>query len=379
MFFKDIIGQDDIKRRLILSVKENRISHAQLFHGIEGTGKLSMALAYAQFISCTDKREDDSCGVCPSCLKYNKIAHPDLHFIYPIAATKNISKPISKNFIAEWRNLVIRNNGYITLQEWYDEIQLENKQGIINANDCNEVVKALALKPYESDYKVMIIYMVEKLFHSAAPKLLKILEEPPDKTLFLLIADNTDDILATILSRTQKIKFPAIEKAIMKKYLQENFSVSERDCNKIIQLSNGNIKMALQLVEKNDVEKYNFDMFSHWMRACYKAEILIIVEWVEAVSVIGREKQKEFLSYALRMIRESIVNNAGAKEISALDERELDFINKFSPFIHPKNYIQMTNELNSSVNYVERNANPKILFLDLSLTFAKLLKISPRS
>lgn len=189
MLFNKIIGQQQVKERLIQTVKENRVSHAQLFIGANGSGKLALAIAYAQYVNCKSRSETDSCGICPSCIKYEKLIHPDLHFIYPIAATKEVKKPRSADFIESWRSLLIENNYYISLNEWFEKIGIENKQGIINAEDCNSIIKTLGYKSYEAEYKVMIIWMAEKLFHAAAPKILKILEEPPEKTLFILITE----------------------------------------------------------------------------------------------------------------------------------------------------------------------------------------------
>ena len=200
MLFKDVIGHNDLKSRLLLSVKEGRIPHAQLFFGPEGSGNLPLAFAYAQYLNCKNRQPEDSCGLCPSCIQFQKLAHPDLHFIYPVATTTTIKeKPKSLDFIAQWREFLLSNNCYVSLNDWYETIEIEKKQGIINKDDCNEIVRLLGYKSYESEYKVMVIWMVEKLFHAAAPKILKILEEPPDKTVFLLITENTDLILSTII------------------------------------------------------------------------------------------------------------------------------------------------------------------------------------
>jgi len=209
--FADVIGQQQVKSQLLKTVKNNRVSHAQLFLGQAGIGKLGLAIAYAQYINCTNKQEDDSCGVCPSCVKYEKLIHPDLHFIFPTATTERVEKPKSKDFVSEWRELILDRNGYISIADWYGKIGIERKRAIINARDCNDIIQTLSYKSFEAEYKVMIIWMVEKLFHSAAPKLLKILEEPPDKTLFILVAENQESMLKTILSRTQLIKVPFLQ------------------------------------------------------------------------------------------------------------------------------------------------------------------------
>lgn len=375
MLFKEIIGQAQVKQKLIQTVKDNRISHAQLFFGPEGSGSLALAIAYAQYINCTNRTEEDSCGVCPSCVKYQKLIHPDLHFIYPIATTKSVTKkPLSKNFLNEWRELFL-SNYYLNLFDWLEYIGIENKQGIINAEDCNEVIKTLSLKSYESEYKVMIIWMVEKLFHSAAPKLLKILEEPPDKTLFILISENSDLVLSTILSRTQLVKVPQLSDTDLYYALIEKNNCEPSKARRISNLVYGNYKEAIKIAAENEDEKYNFNYFSQWMRLCYKFSIPEIFGWVDEVSKIGRERQKKFFIYALRIVRECLLVNFKTTSMTKLDGYEAEFVNKFSPFINTANCIDITENLNDSLYHIERNANPKILFFDLSLKMAKLLKI----
>lgn len=375
MLFKEIIGQAQVKQKLIQTVKDNRISHAQLFFGPEGSGSLALAIAYAQYINCSDRTEEDSCGVCPSCMKYQKLIHPDLHFIYPIATTKSVTKkPLSKNFLHEWRTLFL-SNYYLNLFDWLEYIGIENKQGIINAEDCNEVIKTLSLKSFESEYKVMVIWMVEKLFHSAAPKLLKILEEPPDKTLFLLISENADLVLSTILSRTQLVKVPQLSDTDIYYTLVEKNNCDPSKARRISNIVYGNYKEAIKLAAENEDEKYNFNYFSQWMRFCYKFSIPEIFGWVDEISKIGRERQKKFFIYALRIVRECLLVNFKTTSMTKLDGYEAEFVNKFSPFINTANCIDITENLNDSLYHIERNANPKILFFDLSLKMAKLLKI----
>jgi len=257
MRFADIIGQEDVKKRLVQTVKESRVSHAQLFLGPEGSGKLALAVAYAQYINCTNKQGDDSCGECPSCVKYQKFIHPDLHFIYPTAKIKNIDKPMSKDFIKQWRELLSETNSYINLPDWYSKIGIERKQAIINARDCNEIIKTLTYKSYESEYKVMIIWMVEKLFHSAAPKILKVLEEPPDKTLFLLVSENQDLIINTILSRTQLIKIGRLDDNNLSKALISD-GYQPAVVNDAVRIAGGNYLAAVRLISQSDDERYNF-------------------------------------------------------------------------------------------------------------------------
>jgi len=328
MLFRNIIGQEDIKKRLIRSVKENRISHAQLILGPEGSGKLALAIAYAQYISCENKKEDDSCGECRSCVKYEKLIHPDLHFLYPFAATKE--SPISASHIADWRKLLIKNNCYISLSDWYKAIGMDQKQGIINASDCNEVIKTLSLKSYESEYKVMIIWMIEKLFHSAAPKLLKILEEPPD--------------------------------------------ILPKRANEIVRMAEGNYKEAIMLAS-NSFDDTNFILLKDWMRKCYKDAVKDIIEWVDKFSKAGRENHKSFLLNAIRIFRESMLVRVGISDLIKSEGDELKFASDFSPFINTNNTALIIKEFNDAIFHIERNANPKILFLDLSLKMTELIKI----
>ncbi len=377
MLFKEIVGQEEIKKRLIQTVKDNRVSHAQLFLGKNGIGKLALAIAYAQYINCKAKSESDACGVCPSCLKYEKLAHPDLHFIYPVAATKEVKTAKSEKFIDKWRALLLEQNQYISINEWYAKIEIENKQGIINKDDCNSIIKTLGYKSYEAEYKVMIIWMAEKLFHAAAPKLLKILEEPPEKTLFILIAENQEQIINTIISRTQIIKIPNINDESLTKALVDQKECKLADAEIAVNLAGGSFKNAVKNIQYSEEEKINFNYFVKWMRLCYENKMPEIVNFVADISKIGRERQKTFLSYALRAARNSILINFNNPELVKLEAEELKFINKFSPFINSSNIESFVNELNSAVYAIERNANPSILFLDLSLKSARLLKVKP--
>jgi DNA polymerase-3 subunit delta' len=374
MLFKEIIGQAEIKKRLIQSVKERRISHAQLFLGPEGSGKLALAIAYGQYISCTNRQEDDSCGVCPSCIKYQKLIHPDLHFYFPIAPNQKFQKPISSNFLPEWRNALINSNYYLNLNEWYDEIGLENKQGNINASDCNEIIKKVSLKPYESEFKIIIIWMVEKLNHAAAPKLLKNFEEPPDKTLFILISENRHQILNTILSRTQLITIPKITDDILENFLSSKFG-NIPNLKSIASISNGNYQAAQRLIEEFEDEKTNFETFRNWMLLCYNSKIIEINKFVDEVSKIGREKQKALLSYSIRVFRDCVLMHYGNSTLVKQEQEMKNFLSKFYIFINPSNILNINEEFNKSIFHIERNVYAKLVFMDLSLKMSNLLKI----
>lgn len=374
MFFSEVIGQDFVKRSLIKSVKNNRVSHAQLFLGPEGSGNLAMAIAFAQYISCEDKQEDDSCGECPSCVKYKGIAHPDLHFIFPVATNKEVTKnPRSDLFMQEWRAAIIE-NPYLSLGQWHRHLGIENKQAIINADDCNEIVKKLSLKTFESEYKVMIIWKAERLFHSAAPKLLKILEEPPSKTLFLLIAENSEQIIQTILSRTQIVRFKKLDHKSLETTLSQKYGLEGDKLNYVVKMSAGNYTEALRLIDHSVIKEFNFVEFQKWMRMCFRKDVVKLMEWIDEVGKIGRERQKSFIEHALQMVRECLMINYGVGQLVVLTDDERKFVNNFSPFINHNNCVAMTEALNKAYFNIERNANIRILLLDLSILISEMLK-----
>jgi DNA polymerase-3 subunit delta' len=373
MLFKEIIGQQKIKDRLIQTVKDNRISHAQLFLGPEGSGNLALAIAYAQYIACTNKQDKDSCGICPSCQKFAKLVHPDLHFVFPVATTKTIKKdPVSDDFIAQWREALIE-NPYINQTRWYDIIDVENKQGLISKNESSVIVRKLSLKTFEADYKTLIMWLPEKMNSAAANTLLKIIEEPPSKTLFILVSENSEQIITTILSRTQLIKIPQIDSESLHSALCDRMGLSADKANDIVHLANGNYLSALNLIETTDENSENHDRFVEIMRFSYQNKIIEIVNWVESISTIGREKQKSFLEYAIRMIRENFMLNINQKNIVYLTKQEAEFSNKFYPFINNENVFKIYEHLNRAFADIEMNAYNKIVFLDLGLKLVKLI------
>ena len=373
MYFSDVIGQRAVKEKLISTVTENRVSHAQLFLGPEGSGNLPLAIAYAQYISCEDKQPKDSCGICHSCLLFSKLAHPDLHFIYPINKTKEVQKPTSGKFINQWREMVLT-SPYFSLGQWYNTLGIENKQGIINNDDCNDIIKKLSLKSFESEYKIMIIWMPEQLYHSVAPKLLKILEEPPEKTLFLLVAENQEKIIKTILSRTQIVKLGWIDPKDLKKAIISKHNTSEKKADFLVDYSDGSYIETIRLLVSNETREYNSREFKNWMRLCFKTDWIQTTDWIETIVKLGRERQKSFLKYCLEMIRQCLLIGYGINELKRVEGEDKVFFTKFSPFVSGHNCIQLTNALNKAHQNIERNANPRLLFMDLSIKLASHLK-----
>lgn len=390
MRFSDIPGQRKIKERLIQSVRENRVSHAQLFLGPEGSGKLALSIAYAQYINCRNRTAEDSCGTCPSCNKFGKLIHPDLHFLYPINKTKEVDEKnvVSRDFIANWREFLIENRFYVTLPDWYDKIGIEKKQGIINAEDADSVNQTLAYKAYEAEYKVLIIWMVEKMNTVASNKLLKNLEEPPDKTLFILISEDHDQVISTVLSRAQLIKIPKLQDGEIMESLEMNFSLSADISRNLAIQSQGSYQKAVTLAgrltsqsEEQDEAKEAFYLLRDWMRKVYifgvkQSDYDKLQEVI--VQLIGdgsREKQKEFLAYALHIVQQCLQYHIGNHHLVKYMGEELDFISKFSAFIHPRNIAMIDEEINKAIFHIERNANANLVFTDLSHLLASLIKI----
>ncbi|MBL7884070.1 MAG: DNA polymerase III subunit delta' [Bacteroidia bacterium] len=372
MLFKEIIGQKAIKDRLIHSVSEGRISHAQLFLGPEGSGSLAIAIAYAQFISCKNKQEADSCGTCSSCVKYSKLVHPDLHFAYPIALSKE--NRTSTNVIAEFREAFL-DNPYLTLFNWFELLGAENKQAVIGVEESAEILRKLSLTTYEAEYKVMIIWQAEKMNQAAANKLLKILEEPPDKTLFLLVCESEEQLLRTIVSRTQLIKVPKISDTDLTQALVGNHGLSAEDAENTAHLADGNYAEALLLINENENAAQNLLSFQKLMRASLKFDAKAVLTWIDEISKAGRERQKNFIQYALHIIRESLIVNYGDASLTKLGKEEQEFVKKFAPFIHVNNIEKFSEELDKAYYHMERNANSKILFMDLAFKFNEYLNV----
>ncbi len=373
MQFKDVIGQGAIKKRLIDSVKDSRVSHALLFSGGQGTGKLAMALAYSQYLNCRNPSDTDSCGECPSCKKYQKLIHPDLHFVYPVVKSPKFKDPVSDNFIDKWREQVLK-NPYFNINIWNGNIDVENSQAQIYVTESNEIIRKLNLKTYEAEYKVMIIWMIERMNVQCSNKLLKILEEPPPKTLFILITESDEQLLATIRSRTQLVKFPAIDQESMIKALEKNPATEGKNLQGLAHLANGSYIAALDLLTPDEDTTAYFEQFTKIMRLTYKRDWMSIFDWVDEVSSTGREKQKSFLLYSMRMIRENFMLNLNQPQIVFLNGQEKSFSEKFSPFINERNILIFADELEKAYRDISQNGNPRIIFLDLSMKITKIIK-----
>lgn len=373
MFFRDIPGQGPIKEYLKKSVRDSRVSHALMFHGPDGSGKLALALAFARYISCTSRDNEDACGTCPSCIKFSKLAHPDLHFVFPSTTSEKKDEPSADNLLEKWRESVIE-NPFMDQYQWYEKIGLENKQGIIRTKESSEIIRKLNLKSYEALYKILIMWLPERMHNTTANKLLKIIEEPPPFTLFLLVSESVSEVLPTIRSRSQLIKVPRLRDEDIRSALELKYGADDPMINDAVKLADGNINKALGFILKDEQNTYNFDQFVKLMRACYSQHIPGINDWVEEMAKNGREKQKLFLSYALRMLRENLLLNTGTGSISHMSGYESDFSLKFFPFISRKNITGLFNEFNLAHNHISANGYARIVFFDLGLKVERLIR-----
>ena len=369
MKFADILGHEALKAHLIRSSREQRVSHAQLFLGPEGNGGLALALAYAQYVNCSQPTEVDSCSQCSSCKKYARLIHPDLHFSYPFFAKHK--EDTATDFIQEWRTAFLA-NPYLTLDFWKQQLESENKQANINIAEAHAIIKKLSLKAYEGPYKVLIVWLPEYL-DVQGNALLKLIEEPPPNTLFLFVAEQSDKILSTILSRLQLVKVGRPSDQEIEHYLLQIPGVSSRQAAEVALLSQGNLQLATQLLEEEQIG--HFEIMLSWLRSCVRdAGLQVIQECEQEFASMSRETQKSFLYYTIHMLRQVVLVKSGVPQLVHLPEKEFEFVQKFG-----QNYsiqqIEAAAELLEKAHYhVERNANAKLLFLDLSLQLVVLFK-----
>lgn len=362
MLFKEVLGQDSIKQKLIQEIKNEKISHAQLFAGLPGNGGLALALAFVQYLFCEQKKEDDSCGECPSCIKIQKLEHPDLHFTFPtVLADHKLSDPL----LGKWREQ-IKENVYFDLNDWIKKIDPKSERTpVIGSEQSVEFIKKLSLKSYEGGYKVMIVWMAEQLNVFSSNKLLKIIEEPQAKTIIILLSNSTDSLLPTILSRTQLVKIPKIEQAILIEHLKSNYQVNLEIATSILSRSDGDLIEAIRLVQSSEDNEDNRTHFIQLMRVCYKKDVLLMMEWIEETSSLSKPKIKNFLLYALHMFRQSILKNYTDDMLISVSIEEKDFLTNFAKFITGNNIFDFMKLFNDAHYHVDRNANTKILLNDL--------------
>ncbi len=374
MLFSDVIGQKEVKQQLIHMITEQHVPHALLFAGPEGSGKLPMALAMAERLLCQSPTpEGDACGNCHACHMSQKLAHPDLHFVFPvIKASGKSSQPVSDEYLPEWRKQ-IGENPYFTYQTWLKDMNVENQQGQIYVSEATNIIGKLVNVSSQGGYRVVIIWHADAMSTETANKLLKILEEPPLETVFILTTDHPEKMLETILSRTQRISFPPLSVEDISAALQTRNGLQPEDANDIARISNGNYVRALDQVIMNADAEVFFDMFVLFMRLCYMRKIKDLNEWAVQVSQWGREKQKNFLEYCQRLIRENFIYNFHDPKLNYMTRKESDFSKNFARFINERNVIPIMNELSNAQRDITQNVNPFMVFFDFSLKMIVLL------
>ncbi|MEG1580187.1 MAG: DNA polymerase III subunit delta [Bacteroidaceae bacterium] len=370
MHFSEIIGQHKMKQQLVQQVRENRVPHAMLFSSPEGSGALPLAIAFAEYLLCENPSETDSCGVCPSCIKLRKLAHPDLHFSFPVI--KKGTSATSDNYMKEWRDLMAQTY-YFGFDAWLEQLKAENKQPLIYGEESANILHKLSLKSSEGGYKILIMWLPEKMHNTCANKLLKMIEEPPEKTVLLLVSERPEEVLGTIQSRTQRMEIPLLSTNDICQSLQQNNGLSPEDALLIARLSAGNYVKVLHSIHVNKDSQLFLDMFIQLMRLSYQRNIKEMQVWSEQVASWGRERQKNFLTYCQRLVRENFMYNFHLPDLNYMTTAESEFSLRFARFINERNVIGISAELAAAQRDIIQNVNPKMVFFDFSLKMIVLL------
>ena len=379
MQFSEILSQEYLKNHLIKSASQGRIPHAQLFVGPTGCGTLAMALAYSQYVLCNNSNDENSGGSDSCNIKFNSFSHPDLHFIFPTVSTSDIkTKPKSIDFVKDWRQFIIE-NPYGSLFDWYNLLEVANKQGEIRVDDAQEILKSLALKSFEGGYKIAIVWMAEKMNVASSNKLLKLLEEPPEKTLFILISENEEDIIQTIRSRCQVLHFGALSEKTISNELITRFNIDEKLAMKIAHQAQGDFNKALHIYNDNSEDSPFEEWFVVWVRAAFRAKgnaaaIQDLIAWSDQIAVLGRETQKKFLQFCIDMFRQALLLNYQSPSLVYFEPKVDKFkLENFAPFVNGNNINDIFNELSDAMYHIERNGNAKIILTDLSIKLTRLI------
>jgi len=371
MLFQQVVGQEALKHKLRDSVKNGRVAHAQMLVGSAGSGPLPLALAFAQYLACKNRTETDSCGTCESCKRYAKLEHPDLQLIFPKNKTQKVDSKnySSKEFVVDFRAAVLR-NPYLNLNNWLKQLGIENKQGLINVDDSREVLQNLSYKAYEAKYRVVLIWLAEYMNASAANKILKILEEPPERTVFLLVAEDTENMLQTILSRVQIHRLGRLTEDEIAAALPDVVGGEER-AQQLAHLADGDLNLAKQLLEDQTVVTDSIGFFIRWMRACFSVNLEMLRDLTDEFQSLGREQQKAMLQQSGSILRKVLMYRTLPESKDKLLREELEFVHKFSQFITQENAAGMLEALDEAHYHIERNANAKITFTDLSFQLSQ--------
>ncbi|QIP17256.1 DNA polymerase III subunit delta [Spirosoma aureum] len=377
MQFSEIIGHTETKQLLLRAVQTNHLAHALLFDGPMGSANLALALALAQYVNCEDRQQSgepgmDSCGRCASCIKIQKLVHPDLHMVFPVA---NLAKgKTSEAYLTDWRKFLL-DQPYRALPEWLETVGADNKQGNISAEEARAILQKLSLKAYEGAYKIMLIWLPELMNVTSANALLKVLEEPPAQTLFLLVTNQSDKLLITILSRTQRVAVRAFTDEEVATYLRQHLNLDETTARRTAYLADGNLSVALNLVRNElDQSSDRHTWFADWMRTCYRQDLITLVKQADQFDGFSKEKQKGLLEYSIRLYRDLFLWQQGAGALLRLPDEEMAFVKNFAKILTIKHIEQIVSDLNEATYHLERNARAKMIMLDMSLTFSQLIR-----
>lgn len=371
MFFKDIIGQDTIKKQLIESAQSGIVPHSRLFCGQAGTGAFPLAFAYARYLNCQQRTTSDSCGTCPSCLKFNDMVHPDLHFIFPIVKDKK--REICDDYLPEWRDF-LSTHVYFDLNMWLTYMDATNKQALIYAKESDDIIRKVNLRIYEAEYRILLIWMPERMHITCANKLLKLIEEPPKNTVILMVSEEPDKILGTILSRSQRINIGPIQANDLAKTIETSFERSIEEAQQLAHMAHGNYLTMIDTINVSEENAYFLEQFKLIMRNSWARNVKGMKLFAEEMASIGRERQKNFLSYCQRLIRENFMYRFNVEDINYMNQDEKTFSTKFAPYINERNVFDFINELSESERHISQNGNAKMIFFDLALHITVLLK-----
>lgn len=379
MRFADITGQEELKRHLVHTVDTGRVSHAQLFTGAAGFGTLPLAVAYVQYLCCRHRHDGDSCGECPDCRQIAALAHPDLHLVFPVNKQGKKSGEVVRSdaFLEPFRALFAERGGYFTPQEWYDRLDLgKTLKGVISAREADEIIRKLSFKSFEADYKTMLVWLPETMNEEAANKILKILEEPWERTLFILVSEHPERLLPTILSRTQEVAVPRIAPEVLEAEARRGGITDPQQARTMARLAGGDRIELGHLVsgERDAARKEHFDLFCTLMRLSYNDKHLELIAWAEEAAQLSREQQRGFLLDAARLLRESYMLHAGIREIGYLWGEELAFCTRFAPFVGSRNIEPLIAQIESAAAQIAQNGNPTIVFTHFALSVSKLIK-----
>ena len=377
MYFKDVIGQDELKKQLTATACKGLIPHAQLFYGEEGTGAFQLALAYARYLNCTDRSADDSCGKCHTCLQYNEMAHPDLHFVFPMITQSKPKKEVCDDYLLEWQAFLknrMAQKTYFTIDTWVATFGDEKKHAIIYAAESDKIIHKMNMRIYEAAFRVLFIWLPNRMHTTCANKLLKLIEEPPANTAILMVTDSVDQTLGTIVSRSQLVQVRPIKSAIITDVLHNQWGVQEDDARSIAHLTAGNYFKAVEYLSVKTDNAFFLEKFKTIMRNGWSRSILGMKSFSEQMAALGRDKQMNFLAFCQRQIRENFVNCLNENTLNYLNAEEADFASKFSPYVNERNVVEMMDEFALAEMHIGQNVNSKMVFFDLSMRITVLVK-----